>query len=64
MERPEVGGARLAYLAASPEVEGATGGYYDRNRPRDPSPTARDDALGDRLYELSTDLVGLAGTTA
>ena len=30
MESPEVGGSRLAYLAASPEVEGSTGGYYAR----------------------------------
>lgn len=64
MERPEVGGSRLAYLAASPEVEGATGGYYDRNRLRDPSRLALDDALGERLYDLSARLVGLAGTTA
>jgi NAD(P)-dependent dehydrogenase (short-subunit alcohol dehydrogenase family) len=64
MERPEVGGARIAYLAAGPEVAGATGGYYDRNRLRDPSPLARDDALGERLYEVSAHLVGLAGTAA
>jgi retinol dehydrogenase 14 len=64
MESPEVGGSRLAYLAASPEVEGATGGYYDRNRLRDPSRLAQDDALGERLYDVSTRLVGLTGTTA
>jgi NAD(P)-dependent dehydrogenase (short-subunit alcohol dehydrogenase family) len=64
MESPEVGGARLAYLAASPEVEGASGGYYDRNRLRDPSRLAQDDALGERLYDVSSRLVGLAGTTA
>jgi NAD(P)-dependent dehydrogenase (short-subunit alcohol dehydrogenase family) len=64
MESPEVGGSRLAYLAVSPEVEGATGGYYDHNRLRDPSRLAQDDELGERLYELSARLVGLAGTTA
>ena len=64
MESPEVGGSRLAYLAASPEVEGATGGYYDHNRVRDPSQLAQDDELGERLYGLSARLVGLAGTTA
>ena len=37
METPEVGGSRLAYLATSPEVEGQTGGYYQRNRLREPS---------------------------
>jgi NAD(P)-dependent dehydrogenase (short-subunit alcohol dehydrogenase family) len=64
MESPAVGGSRLAFLAISPEVEGRTGGYYDRNRLRDPSSLAQDDALGDRLYDLSARLVGLAGTAA
>jgi NAD(P)-dependent dehydrogenase (short-subunit alcohol dehydrogenase family) len=62
MEAPEVGGSRLAYLAASPEVEGATGGYYSRNRLHDPSLLAQDDELGRRLYDVSARLVGLAGT--
>ncbi len=61
MESPEVGGERLAYLAASPDVEGETGGYYTRNQVRDPSSLAQDDDLGRRLYEVSTRLVGLAG---
>jgi len=59
METPEVGGSRLAYLAASPEVQGQTGGYYERNRLREPSELARDDALGERLYDVSAGLVGL-----
>jgi NAD(P)-dependent dehydrogenase (short-subunit alcohol dehydrogenase family) len=59
MESPQVGGSRLAYLATSAEVEGATGGYYQRNRLREPSDLARDDALGDRLHEVSAALVGL-----
>ena len=64
MESPRVGGARLAYLATSPEVEGQTGGYYDRNRLREPSALAQDDALGERLYDVSARLVGLAGAAA
>jgi retinol dehydrogenase 14 len=64
MESPAVGGSRLAYLAINPDVEGRTGGYYDRNRLRDPSSLAQDDALGDRLYDLSARLFGLAGTAA
>jgi retinol dehydrogenase-14 len=59
MESPQVGGSRLAYLAASPEVEGRTGGYYDANRLREPSEAARDAELGERLYDLSARLVGL-----
>jgi retinol dehydrogenase-14 len=61
MESPEVGGSRLAYLATSADVEGQSGGYYDRNRLRDPSELARDDALGERLYDVSARLVSLAG---
>jgi hypothetical protein len=59
METPEVGGSRLAYLATSPEVEGQTGGYYQRNRLREPSELARDDALAERLYVASAGLTGL-----
>ena len=64
MESPEVGGSRLVYLASSPDVEGATGGYYDHNRLRDPSRLAQDDDLAERLYDVSSRLVGLAGTAA
>jgi retinol dehydrogenase-14 len=59
MESPTVGGERLAYLATSPEVEGETGGYYQRNRVREPAPLALDDDLGDRLHAVSTAMVGL-----
>jgi retinol dehydrogenase 14 len=59
MESPATGGKRLAYLAADPAVEGQTGGYYRRNELREPSALALDDDLGDRLYDLSADLVGL-----
>jgi NAD(P)-dependent dehydrogenase (short-subunit alcohol dehydrogenase family) len=61
MESPATGGSRLAYLATSPEVEGRSGGYYHRNRLREPSALALDDELGDRLYDESSRLVGLAG---
>ena len=65
MESPEVGGARVAYLGSEPSrSREPTGGYYERNRLRDPSSLAQDDALGDRLYDVSARLVGLAGTTA
>jgi len=64
METPEVGGSRLAYLAASPEVEGQTGGYYHRNRLREPSELARDDALAEGLYAASARLTGLDPTAA
>ena len=64
MESPEVGGSRLAYLATSPEVEGQTGGYYQRNRLREPSELAHDDALGERLWAASARLTGLDAAVA
>ncbi len=63
METPKVGGSRLAYLATSPEVEGQTGGYYHRNRLREPSELARDDELAQRLYDESARLTGLGAPT-
>jgi retinol dehydrogenase 14 len=59
MVSPEDGGRPLTHLAVSPEVEGATGGYYDRFRLTDPSELAQDDDLGQQLRELSAQLVGL-----
>jgi retinol dehydrogenase 14 len=61
MESPLVGGARLAHLAAGAEVEGHTGGYYRRNEVVEPSELARDEALGERLYDVSAELVGPGG---
>ena len=62
MDSPATGGSRLAYLAASPEVEGLTGGFYQQNRLREPSDQARDDQLARRLYDVSARLVGLDAT--
>jgi NAD(P)-dependent dehydrogenase (short-subunit alcohol dehydrogenase family) len=59
MEKPETGGSRLAYLATSPEVEGRSGGYYEKNRIKEPAKLGQDAALGQRLVETSRELVGL-----
>jgi NAD(P)-dependent dehydrogenase (short-subunit alcohol dehydrogenase family) len=56
------GGERIAYLATSPDVEGRTGGYYVRNKLEEPAELARDDAVGERLVEVSRELVGLGAT--
>ena len=60
MISPAEGGARITHLATSPDVEGATGGYYDDDRLRTPSELAQDAAIGRRLVEVSRELVGLA----
>jgi retinol dehydrogenase 14 len=59
MEDAAVGGARLAHLALSPGVAGRSGEYYHADSFREPSALARDDALGEQLYDVSARLVGL-----
>jgi NAD(P)-dependent dehydrogenase (short-subunit alcohol dehydrogenase family) len=54
---PEKGARTPIYLASSPEVEGATGGYYHRCRPATPSKVAQDDAAARRLWDASERLV-------
>lgn len=59
MISPAKGGERLTHLASSPEVEGMTGGYYEKGRLKQPSRLARDEAVAQRLYDESRRLVGL-----
>ena len=54
------GGSRITYLATSPEVDGVSGKYFDKDRPKVPSRIARQGEVGDRLVEVSRELVGLA----
>jgi NAD(P)-dependent dehydrogenase (short-subunit alcohol dehydrogenase family) len=58
MVSPSTGGARIAFLVASPEVEGATGGYYEQDKLKEPAPLAKDAEVGRRLVAVSRDLVG------
>jgi hypothetical protein len=60
MRTPADGGARITFLATDPAVEGRSGGYYDDDRLAEPSALAQDDALGERVRELSRQQVGLA----
>jgi len=62
MSSPVEGAARITYLAASPEVAGISGCYFEKNRPRAPSELARDEALGERLWQESARLTGLPDT--
>jgi retinol dehydrogenase-12 len=59
MLSPRRGARTIVYLATSPQVAGATGGYYVRSQLREPSPAARDDAAARRLWQLSEELAGL-----
>jgi hypothetical protein len=53
------GGTGLARLAADPTFDGVTGAYFDGTREQQPDGRAHDDALGERLWTVSADLVGV-----
>src|SRR5262249_55958971 len=59
MISPEDGSKTLTYLAASPEVAGMTGLYFEKNRAVLPGGLGQDDALARRLWEESAKLVHL-----
>ena len=58
------GADAIIRLAASPEVEGVTGHYFDRQRPARAHPQAYDQAARERLRALSFKLTGLSRTQA
>jgi len=58
---PKRGADTLVWLASSPEVAGASGGYYAKRRLVQPSKAARDTAAARRLWEVSARLTGLSG---
>jgi hypothetical protein len=49
----------MTYLAASGDVEGATGKYYARCRKRRPAPDARDEQAQRDLWKRSADLLDI-----
>jgi retinol dehydrogenase 12 len=57
---PEKGAETVVYLATSPEVQGASGGYYFDCKLTQPSPAAQDDEAAERLWQVSEKLVGIA----
>ena len=59
LRTPGQGADTVVYLASSPDVEGATGGYYVRRKLRSPSRAAQDQATARRLWEISAELTGL-----
>jgi NAD(P)-dependent dehydrogenase (short-subunit alcohol dehydrogenase family) len=60
MLTPAQGAAAVVYLAASPEVEGKSGLYFEKNVPKTPSPLAQDPELGKQLWRESAKLVSLS----
>jgi NAD(P)-dependent dehydrogenase (short-subunit alcohol dehydrogenase family) len=58
---PEQGAETTVFLASSPAVAEASGGYYVKCHPATPSPAAQDDAAARRLWEMSAALAGPSG---
>ena len=55
----EKGGERIVQLAASAELEGVTGKYFENGQVVDPAPLARDASLATRLWDVSARMVRL-----
>ena len=58
MITPEQGAQTIIYLASSPEVDGKTGGYYDKCKLTAPSKAAQSDADAKRLWDVSAKISG------
>jgi retinol dehydrogenase 12 len=58
---PEKGAETVIFLASSPEAEGVSGGYYHDCKPIRPTPAGEDDNAAERLWQVSEQLVGIAG---
>ena len=56
----EKGAGRIVQLAASPDVEGVTGKYFEDGKLVEPAPLALDASVAKRLWDVSARMVGLA----
>ncbi|MGD9684566.1 MAG: SDR family oxidoreductase [Candidatus Obscuribacterales bacterium] len=52
------GAETVVYLASSPEVASVSGAYFVNCREVEPSALARDDAMAERLFDVSEELTG------
>ncbi|HEX3431213.1 MAG TPA: SDR family oxidoreductase [Rhizomicrobium sp.] len=59
---PEQGAQTMVYLASSPDVGETSGGYFVKCKPATPTPEAKNDADGRRLWEMSAELAGIGGS--
>ena len=58
--RREKGARTSVYLASSPEVDGVSGEYFVKCKPKQPRRWAQDAEAARRLWQVSEELVGLA----
>ncbi len=59
LQTPEQGAQTALYLATSSEVEGVTGKYFIKGKQVPSVPISYDEALQERVWNISADLVGL-----
>jgi len=57
---PAEGAACSLHVATAPELEDTTGLYFEKSKPRSPSPRALDMGAQERLWTLSEHLLGLS----
>lgn len=60
IRKPAEGAQTSIYLASSPDVEGVTGKYFIDCRAVDSSPLSHDQALAEKLWQVSLELTGKA----
>jgi len=63
LKTPEQGAATSIHLASSSDLEQVTGRYFANSKPKRSSKRSYDEATAARLWQVSTDLVGLIATT-
>jgi NAD(P)-dependent dehydrogenase (short-subunit alcohol dehydrogenase family) len=61
---PEKGARTSVYLASSPEVEGVSGKYFDKCKPRQPNAEALAEGAPERLWAISETMTGLRAPSA
>lgn len=64
LKSPAQGAATTIHLASAPELRGVTGKYFADSKPKHPMRIAQDDALAERLWVISEQLVQSASTSA
>jgi hypothetical protein len=59
MMSPEDGAKTQIYLASSAEVDGVTGKFFEKSKPKRSSESSYDEALARRLWDLSAKTTGV-----
>lgn len=64
LKTPAQGAATTIHLASAPELRGVSGKYFADSKPKHPMRIAQDDALAERLWAISEQLVRSTETSA